>query len=85
MTTPSIEQRVIALVADAAGVAPEGVTRRAELTGLGMGSLERLECVLNVEDAFHVELEEVDLRTLRTVGDLVALVERAVAGGGRTA
>jgi acyl carrier protein len=75
----SVEQRVIDLVADVAGVAPSDIDVTVEFTSFGMGSLERLECVLNIEDAFQVELEESDLRKLRTVRELIASVEDAVA------
>jgi len=75
----SIERRVVELVADAAGVAVTEVDPTAEFTSVGMGSLERLECVLNIEDAFRVELDESDLRKLRTIRELVAAVEQAIA------
>ena len=75
----SVEQRVMALVADAAGIPASDVNPAAEFTSVGMGSLERLECVLNIEDAFAVELDESDLRKLRTVRELISAVETAVA------
>ena len=75
----AVDRRVIQLVANAAGVAPAEIDVAADLSSLGMGSLERLECVLNIEDAFHVELDESDLRKLRTVGELVAAVRHAVS------
>lgn len=76
---PSVQERVVELIADAAGVPAEEVSPQVELSSLGMGSLERLECVLNIEDAFEVELDEADLRALRTVQDVVSAVQRAVA------
>jgi acyl carrier protein len=73
----SIERRVIELVASAADLTPAEIDPAAELTSLGMGSLERLECVLNIEDALQVELDESDLRKLRTVRELISAVESA--------
>ena len=72
----TVERRVVALIADAAGVAPEEIGVGSELSSLGMGSLERLECVLNLEDAFKVELDEADLRRFRTVQDVIDAVRR---------
>jgi acyl carrier protein len=83
MTKPgsSVERRVIEFVAAAADVTPDTIDPAAELASLGMGSLERLECVLNIEDAFRVELDEADLRKLRTVRELISAVDTAVGRG----
>lgn len=75
----TVETRVVEIIADTAGLPAGDVSLDAELSSLGMGSLEKLECVLSVEDAFRVELAEPDLRRLRTVREVVAAVERAVA------
>lgn len=68
------------LIGDAAGVPASDITPAAELTALGMQSLEKIECVLNIEDAFEVQLHEPDLWRLKTVGDVIDAVRRAMAG-----
>jgi acyl carrier protein len=79
--TAQLERRVLALVADAADMEPADISADTELAALGMQSLEKIECVLNIEDAFQVELDEPDLWRLRTVGDVIAAVRKAVAAG----
>jgi acyl carrier protein len=77
----AVERRVLALIAEAADVAPADLGAETELSALGMQSLEKIECVLNIEDAFQVELDEPDLWRLRTVGDVIGAVRKAVAAG----
>lgn len=73
------DKRVIAVLARAADLPPESLAREAPLASLGIGSLERIECVLALEDELQVELPDADLRALRTVQDLVDAVQHAVA------
>jgi acyl carrier protein len=76
---PSLEQRIVKVIADATGVPVAEVIPQSELASLGMGSLERIECVLNIEEAFEIELDEADLRRFRTVQDVIDAVIRAGA------
>jgi acyl carrier protein len=41
-----------------------------------MESLEKLECVLSLEDALHIEIKEDDLWRLKTVQDVIDAVRR---------
>jgi len=81
--SPDAVQTVIDIIADAAGRPADNVTPDVELTSLGMGSLEMLECVLNIEDALKVEMDEPDLRKLRTVQDVLTAVRRATDAAGQ--
>ncbi len=74
-----IDKRVVAALSRAADLPPESLARDAPLASLGIGSLERIECVLALEDELKVELLDADLRTLRTVQDLIDAVCQAVA------
>jgi acyl carrier protein len=76
----AVETRVIRVLSRSAMV-PEGlVTPGASLTALDIRSLEQIECVFALEDEFHVELHQPDLRQLRTVQDVIDAVQRALAG-----
>jgi len=57
----------------------EQVRPEVSLIALDIKSLEQIECILALEDEFHVELQEPDLRTLRTVQDVIDAVQRALA------
>lgn len=75
----AVETRVIRVLSRTAMVPRDKVTPDASLTALDIKSLEQIECVLALEDEFHVELDQPDLRTLRTVQDIIDAVQRALA------
>jgi acyl carrier protein len=79
----TVDKRVIVVLGRAADLPPESLARDAPLASLGIGSLERIECVLALEDELHVELPDADLRALRTVQDLIDAVQQAVAAAPR--
>jgi acyl carrier protein len=79
----TVDKRVIVVLGRAADLRPESLARDAPLASLGIGSLERIECMLALEDELHVELPDVDLRALRTVQDLIDAVQQAVAAAWR--
>ena len=74
-----LDLRVIAVLSRSAMIPESAFGRDKKLTDLGIGSLEQIECVLGLEDEFQVELADPDVRRLKTVQDLVDLVEKAVA------
>ena len=74
-----LDSRVIAVLSRSAMIPESAFGRDKKLTDLGIGSLEQIECVLGLEDEFQVELPDPDVRRLKTVQDLVDLVEKAVA------
>ena len=76
----AVDARVIRVLSRTAMIPKEKVTPDASLTALDIKSLEQIECVLALEDEFHVELNQPDLRKLRTVQDIIDAVQRALAG-----
>ncbi|WP_164084907.1 acyl carrier protein [Pseudazoarcus pumilus] len=81
MTTTT--ETTIADQVRAALVAPTGFkveqieSKHTFVADLRMDSLDQLEAVLAVEEACGVELPDETLEHAHTVGDLIALVERA--------
>ena len=57
------------------GVSPDKVVPEATLAALGVDSLMMLELVFEFEDRFGITLPK-DLKSPKTVGDMVALMER---------
>ena len=54
----------------------EDVTMDAELSGdLGINSLELADLVFVFEEKFNIEIEDDDLRSFTTVGDVVRYLE----------
>jgi len=43
-----------------------------------MDSLARIECVLGLEDTFKIELDQSELWKVRTVQDVIDLVDHAL-------
>ena len=59
-------------------IAPERVVREAKLSELGVDSLMLLELFFEFEERLNVNLSK-DLPTPKTVGELLAIVERLQA------
>jgi len=74
----NVEDKVIELISRASGVPATDIKREAKLADLDMESLEKLECVLSLEDALQVEIKEDDLWRLKTVQDVVDAVRRVM-------
>jgi len=62
------------------GLAEEEVQASTTLDRLGIDSLAALELMFELEDQFGIRLEA-DSRGIRTVADLVAVVDRQLAAG----
>jgi acyl carrier protein len=75
----AVEARVIRILSRTAMLPEEDVRPEASLTALDIKSLEQIECVLALEDEFHIELPQSDMQTLRTVQDIIDAVQRVLA------
>jgi acyl carrier protein len=49
------------------------------MSDLGVDSLQVSEIIFEIEDRFEIKISEEEARTLRTVGDLVKMVETKTA------
>jgi acyl carrier protein len=74
-----VEQRVTDIISSAVMENAAQIDRETKLSELGMDSLEQIECVLSLEDAFKIELNEAVLWKLRTVQDVIEAVNQALA------
>jgi len=66
-------------VAEILGIDPSEVREDRTWDELDADSLALTEISLLLDDAFSIRLPDVDPQDMRTVGDALALVERAVA------
>jgi acyl carrier protein len=73
-----VERKIMEILSRASGLAVMDIKPDAKLADLNMESLEKLECVLSLEDALQVEIKENDLWRLKTVQDIVDSVRRAM-------
>uniref|UniRef100_A0A7S2NFK4 Acyl carrier protein n=1 Tax=Alexandrium andersonii TaxID=327968 RepID=A0A7S2NFK4_9DINO len=67
--------KVADVIADQLGVDKDKVVRTATLTELGADSLDIVESVMALEEAFDVELPDEETTALKDVGDVADLIE----------
>jgi acyl carrier protein len=72
------EDKVRELISRASGVPVAEIKPDAKLSDLDMESLEKLECVMSLEDALKVEIKEDDLWRLKTVQDVIDAFRRVM-------
>jgi acyl carrier protein len=78
-TFPDLEARVKQILTQRLGIPPEEIRLDATLIeDLGMDSLDAVELAIAAERQFNVALSDEQVAKLRTVADIVALVERLV-------
>jgi len=69
-------EKVKQLLVDELNVNPDDITMEAELaTDLGVNSLELADVVLLCEEKFNLMIDDEDLHTFITVGDVVKYLE----------
>jgi acyl carrier protein len=78
MKRKDLDEQIVAILSRASMLPPEAFAREKTLDSLGLGSLERIECIMDLEDGLKVELRDEDLWKLRTVGDVLDAIHRAV-------
>ena len=72
-------EKVKNLLVDELNVEESSISLEAELTNdLGINSLELADLILVCEDKFNIVIEDEDLNTLLTVGDIVNYLEEKV-------
>eukprot|EP00420_Gonyaulax_spinifera_P031922 CAMPEP_0197874222 /NCGR_PEP_ID=MMETSP1439-20131203/3807_1 /TAXON_ID=66791 /ORGANISM="Gonyaulax spinifera, Strain CCMP409" /LENGTH=126 /DNA_ID=CAMNT_0043493321 /DNA_START=90 /DNA_END=470 /DNA_ORIENTATION=+ len=68
--------KVADVVAEQLGVDTAKVTREATLTELGADSLDIVESVMALEEAFDVELPDEETTELKNCGDVADLIQK---------
>ena len=74
----SIEERVIAIVADQLGVEQEKITRDSNFVNdLGADSLDTVELVMELEEEFEISIPDDAADKIQTVGEAITHIENA--------
>jgi acyl carrier protein len=75
----NLEEKVIKLIIDQLEVEPEKVTMNASFSeDLKADSIDRLELVVVLEEAFKIEIPDEETEKIKTVGDAVNYVKLRV-------
>lgn len=61
------------------GLETSKITAESTTEDLGLDSLDKVEFVMAVEDAFSIEIADEDAEKVMTIGDLTTTVERYLA------
>lgn len=85
-TTAEIESRIREIAAELAGRPADQIERATAFEAdLGFDSLDRVEFIMKLEEAFDVSVPDENAERVRTVGDAVELLERTLgSAAGRT-
>ncbi len=73
----NLEARVTRVLTDRLGIPPDQILRDARLVeDLGMDSLDAVELAIATEREFDIAIDEGQVAQLKTVADIVALVQQ---------
>lgn len=79
MATQDVADGLREIMSARLGLSPEQLVPEARLVeDLGLDSLDAVELAISVERKFDIEVPEEELTKLKTVADMVALVESRV-------
>ena len=82
MNRDEISRRVKTVLAEAFELSDDKLLPEAQLyTDLDLDSLDAIDLAVNLKSKIGLELEEADLRSLRTIGDIVDVVDRKLNAG----
>ncbi len=75
-----LSDRIQSIVTEQLGVKPAEVTKDASiLDDLGADSLDVVELVMTLEEAFDIEIPDDAVEEMRTIGDIQRFVESHVS------
>ena len=74
--TNVIFDRIKTMIVEELNVPEEKVTMEARLAeDLGADSIDAVELIMNIEDAFDIQVSDEEAQNIKTVGDLVKYIE----------
>lgn len=73
---PSVQEKVIELVSNQMGKSAEKITPETSfINDLGADSLDTVELIMELEDAFDMNIPDEDAEKIQTVGDAIRYIE----------
>lgn len=78
------QQTVLDILAKETGSDPSALTGATELVGdLGIDSPRALQVLVQIEDELDIEVDDEEVASLRTVGDILAVIETRFPTGAK--
>ena len=80
MEKSEIKTKVISIVADKLGISKDKLTNMQELTfsDHGADSLDFVEIVMGIEDAFNIQIKDEEAEKITTVAQAAELIEKII-------
>ncbi len=78
MDRSQIHAKIATIIAKILKINEDAITPESSLESLGADSLNRVEFVIELEDAFGIEINDEDAEKLTTVGQIVDYIEQLV-------
>lgn len=76
-----VMSRVIRVIAETQRIPSDGITSESTFEELKIDSLDGINIVFAIENEFGINVPDEDAKSLRTVGDVAAGVEKLLGGG----
>ena len=74
-----VAEKVIATLASVKRIPAEKITLQTNLQELGIDSLDVFTLLFELENAFKISIPDDDVRSIRTVSDIVAGIKKILA------
>lgn len=74
-----LTEDILASIASITRKPPESFTLESPLQDLGLDSLDTITAVFELEDKFGISIPDEEVRSIRTVGDIVDGIRKLVA------
>ena len=72
-----IRKKVIAIIAEQLAKPEDGINETSHFVDdLGADSLDTVEIIMAIEEAFGIEIPESEQEKIRTVGDAISYIEK---------
>ena len=64
------------ILADQLGIEEGSITESTTIEELGADSLDLVEAIMTIEDEFGIEIDDEDVKNLKTVGDILNYISQ---------
>ncbi len=78
MDRSEIYDKVVSIIAHILKISKENIHEQSNLESLGADSLNRVEFIMELEEAFSIEINDEEAEKLSTVGETVDYIAQAL-------